>query len=92
MGTKLDIKFYGEIYKYKDNSLVPDDQWVVFLAKDAALPATLKFYREECVRLGTDERQLGAIDDLIVRVEEWQALHPEKVHAADIGSAEIVGS
>jgi hypothetical protein len=34
--TKLDAKFYGNIFKAKDNSQVPDDEYVVFLAKDNA--------------------------------------------------------
>jgi hypothetical protein len=30
---KLDGKFYGVVIRNKDQSVVPPDQWVVFLAK-----------------------------------------------------------
>jgi len=33
---KLDAKFFGEIFKAKDHSRVPDDEYAVFLAKDNA--------------------------------------------------------
>jgi hypothetical protein len=45
MFTKLDAKFYGEIRKVKDDSIVPDDQYIVFLVKDDAFALTLPIYR-----------------------------------------------
>lgn len=57
---------------------------VLFLAKDRALPATLRFYHEECVRLGVDERQLEGVRLLIERVERFQTEHTEIVKLPDV--------
>lgn len=53
MLEKLDAKFYGSIFKAKNGDIVPEDEYMVFLAKDNAFPATLLFYRDECVKAGT---------------------------------------
>ena len=45
---KLDAKFYGEIRKVKDDSIVPDDEYVVFLAKDNAFAEVTHHYAETC--------------------------------------------
>ena len=63
---------------------------VLLLCKDRAVPATLRFYREECVRLGCQENQLRAVDLLIGRVERWQADHPERLKVADIDGDEAL--
>jgi len=73
---KLDAKFFGHIYKAKDCSEVPDDEYVVFLAKDDAFLPTLQFYHEECERLGAGPRQLAAIDAMIVRLKQWREANP----------------
>ena len=44
----------GVIRKVKDGSIVPDDQYMVFLAKDQAFYPTLLFYRDRCVALGAE--------------------------------------
>lgn len=82
---KLDAKFYSNvgIFKAKDKSRVPDDEWVVFLAKDNAFAAVLPLYREECVRRGCDEEQIRAADALIERVTAWRAAHPERLKNPD---------
>jgi len=38
---------------------------ILFLAKDKALPATLRFYRDECVKLEADANQVIGVDLLI---------------------------
>ncbi len=90
MPQKLDGKFHGMIAKNKDGSIVPQDQWIVFLAKDNALPATLKFYYDECERDGCAMEQLEAIADLIVRVENWRSENLEKCKSADVQAGEII--
>ncbi|KAF0145088.1 MAG: Uncharacterized protein FD156_1199 [Nitrospirae bacterium] len=57
---------------------------MVFLAKDKALPETLKFYYQECYRLGAKPEQLEGIRLLIERVERYQVENAEKVKVADI--------
>lgn len=81
---KLDAKFYGGIYKAKNDQPVSEDQWVVFLAKDSifaevALPA----YLQECHKRGCDPEQIEAVMGLMVRVWKWRDAHPEECHNPD---------
>lgn len=90
MSTKLDGKFHGTIAKNKDQSIVPQDQWVVFLAKDNAFPATLDFYREECSRQGAGVDQLVAVDEMIERLKQWRNDNPHLCKTPDVQRGEIV--
>jgi hypothetical protein len=85
---KLDAKFYGEIRKAKDDSLVPADEYVVFLAKDDAFAAILPHYRTMCHAMGATAEQLQAIDRMIERLEFWRSQHPERCKTPDIGKSE----
>lgn len=87
MVKKLDSKFSGVIYKDTDGSIVPADQFIVFLAKDNAVPRMLKFYYDECVRIGAAEPQLEGIKELVERTMEWRRNHPEMCKVPD--SSEI---
>lgn len=80
---KLDAKFYGTIIKVKDNTTVPEDQYVVFLAKDNAFAAVLPTYREKCVELGCDNEQIAAVDKLIVRLNSWRQENQDKLKIPD---------
>lgn len=86
---KLDGKFHGVIVKNKDQSIVPQDQWMVFLAKDNAFPATLAFYREECLRQGASREQVRAVEDLCERVGQWRREHPELCKTPDVNPGEL---
>jgi hypothetical protein len=86
---KLDGKFHGIIAKNKDGSIVPQDQWMVFLAKDNAVPATLNFYMEECMRQGAADEQLHAVAAMIERVAEWRRAHPELCKVPDVQAGEL---
>lgn len=90
MPVKLDGKFHGIIAKNKDQSIVPQDQWVVFLAKDNAFPATLDFYRQECQRQRASQAQLSAVDDLVNRLRDWRDANPSKCKVPDVQPEEIV--
>lgn len=74
---KLDAKFYGELRKVKDDSLVPDDEYVVFLAKDNAFADMIYFYRDRCIALGADHEQVASVNRMIQRIEDWRGAHPE---------------
>lgn len=85
---KLDVKFYGDVFKAKNGERVPDDQWMCFLVKDALLVPTLVFYRDACIEAGCDALQLGALWEVIERVQEWQKANPTLVHKPDIAPGE----
>jgi hypothetical protein len=86
---KLDGKFHGIIAKNKDGSIVPQDQWMCFLAKDNAVPAMLIFYREECIRQGAKLEQIEAVEHMRQRVLAWRAAHPELCKTPDVQDGEI---
>jgi hypothetical protein len=80
---KLDAKFSGTIVKAKDGSVVPDDEYVVFLAKDNAFALVLPVYRAVCAALGADEPQLCAVDEMIARLDAWRAANRARCKVPD---------
>lgn len=80
---KLDAKFYGQIKKVKDDSILKDDEYVVFLAKDNAFALTILEYRANCVTLGADQEQIAALDRMIDRLQQWRNLHPDLCKTPD---------
>jgi hypothetical protein len=80
---KLDAKFYGEIRKAKNDEIVPEEEWICFLVKDAALPSTLDFYRRKCEEFGADAEQIDAIDRLKDRVMIWRRNNPDRIKTPD---------
>lgn len=83
MLVKMDAKFYGEIRKAKDNSIVPDDEWVVFLVKDNAFAATLPIYLEKCIEMGADEEQIASVRRMIDRMNEWRERNQDRLKTPD---------
>lgn len=88
--TRFETKFYGLVRKAKDDSLIPEDQWFLFLIKDDAFPATLRFYRTECARLGADTEQLAAVDRAISRMDRWRAANPGLCKVPDAAGERII--
>lgn len=88
---KLDAKFYGTILKVKNDAVVPDDEYVVFLAKDTAFAETLPHYRDACVRLGADPEQIAAVDRMIGRLMDWRAANPERLKVPDAAGEKLIG-
>lgn len=86
---KLDGKCYGVLVKNKDGSIIPPDQWIVFLAKDNALPATLAFYRSECIRIGAAREQVEAVEALLERVGAWRRANHDKCKVPDVQAGEL---
>lgn len=80
---KLDAKFEGEIRKVKDGSIVPDDEYVVFLAKDNAFAEVIHQYRLICIQRGCDNEQIAAVDRMILRLEKWRSEHPDRLKNPD---------
>lgn len=83
MSRKLDLKFNGVLTKVKDGSVVPDDQWMCFLAKDDAFALTLPFYYDKCKELGADAEQLAAVEKTIRRLNEWRVNNPTMLKVPD---------
>lgn len=80
---KLDAKFYGELYKVKDDSIVPDDEYVVFLAKDNAFAAVLPFYYAKCIELGADAEQVASVERMMDRLIAWRRDNPDRLKVPD---------
>ena len=88
---KLDAKFSGVIFKVKDGTIVPDDEYMVFLAKDAAFWNTINFYYEECRRLDADEEHLAVVSRTIERVRDWRTANPHRIKVPDAKGEKLVG-
>ena len=88
---KLDAKFYGTIKKAKDDSVVPDDEYAVFLAKDNAFAAVLPVYRAVCVSLGADSEQIAAIDRMIGRLASWRLANADRLKVPDAKGEKMLG-
>lgn len=81
--TKLDGKFYGHILKAKDGSVVPDDEYVVFLAKDNAFAEILPEYLAKCIELGCDAEQAQAVTRMIERLHAWRKANSDRCKVPD---------
>lgn len=80
---KMDAKFYGTIVKAKDDTVVPDDEYVVFLVKDTAFANVLPAYLAECRDLGADAEQIAAVERMIKRVREWRSINSSRLKTPD---------
>lgn len=87
---KLDAKTYieGHLRKVKDDSIIPDDEWVVFYARDDCLPSLLALYEQMLRDRKADDRQIEAVRRLRGRVITWRQIHPEKCKVPDIDVGE----
>jgi hypothetical protein len=81
---RIDRKFYFTAVSLKSKKKYSDNNAVVFLAKDALLPALLDHYYALCVEHKVDERQLKGVALLRERVMKFQAKHTKKVHVPDV--------
>jgi hypothetical protein len=88
---KLDAKFYGQIRKIKDDSVVPDDEYIVFLAKDEAFARTLPMYLQWCINLGADSEQVAAVKRMIDRLNIWRDQHPNRLKVPDAAGEKLLG-
>ena len=84
IGEVIDRKFEIQARCIEHDHVYDDRHAVLMLAKDLALPNTLRFYRSECLRLGAAENQLRGIDLLIERVDRYQAANPTVCKVPDV--------
>jgi len=68
---RIDQKYYGEVFK-NDGSKVPEEEMIVFRAKDRAVPNMLEFYAQECERIGCSDFHVEGIMLLRERVIYYQ--------------------
>lgn len=88
---KLDAKFYAAVHKVKDGTSVPDDEWMIFLAKDNAFLPTLQFYLEECERLSADQEHCDSVRRTIQRVKDWRDANPDRCKVPDAKGEKLIG-
>lgn len=83
INMKLDKKFTGGIKKVKDGTMVPGDEWLVFLAKDTAFALTLPTYLDNCIKLGCDDKQIQMVRNMIENVAKWRLDNPNRCKIPD---------
>lgn len=69
---KIDRKFQLLAVNPVNGKIYTEEDAMVFCAKDAALPAALKAYGDECQRIGANPEHLESVALLIARVEQYQ--------------------
>ncbi len=79
----MDTKVYGILFKTKDNTPIPPDEFIVFRPADNALVDTLVFYLGKCMELKAAPEHIEAIHTLLKRVREWRGSHPERCKVPD---------
>lgn len=89
IGEPVERKYTIRAVSMEHGTLRTELDGVLFLAKDKALPATLRYYRTMCSASRADERQLLGIDLLIERVERFQAANPEIVKVAGVEPSRV---
>lgn len=72
-----DLK-YGRVTTER-GTIGHDEPVVVFRAQDELLPEVLRWYRSQCLRSGSPQRHLDAIDDALSAVTDWQGANHTQV-------------
>lgn len=88
---KMDGKFYGQIRKAKDDTIVPEDEWVCFLVKDNVFAAWLPTYRDKCIEANCDSDQIEALDRMIERVKDWRLANLDRCKDPDAKGEKLLG-
>jgi len=88
MSNKLDQKFYGDIYKAKDGSLVDPSEYIIFLAHDGAFIKAIDDYPYWCEQLGCDQNQINLANKLLENIEKWRNENPDKCHRPGVAVGE----
>lgn len=88
MPEVIDRKFKFKAVSIHSGKQFTEKNAIVFLAKDALVPALLKYYEQLCRTQECDERQIKAVELLRERVEKYQAMYPRKVSFPDVAEGE----
>lgn len=92
MEQKLDKKFVGEIKKIKDGSVVPPDQWFVFLVKDNAFALyALPRYLEACKELNCDRQQIELVEQMLDNATQWRSENKHLCKNPDAAGEKVLG-
>jgi len=75
----IDRKFKLLAVNPVTGKIYTEETAMVFCAKDKAVPAALKAYREECVRYGANPEHIESVGLLIERVELYQRMVETRV-------------
>lgn len=86
-GQDIDRKFRINAISEKSGKVYSEKEAMLFLAKDKALPNTLRFYMAECERIGADPGQIESVRLMIERVEKYQRENPELAKIPDVDPA-----
>lgn len=70
--TTIDRKFTFTALNPVNGNIYTEDTAFIMCAKDAAVPAALKAYHDECVRLKCNPHHIASIELMIDRVREYQ--------------------
>lgn len=84
----LDSKVHGRIFKNKDNTEIPPDEFI-FRPHDNCVPQMLEFYRAAIEIEGAKPEQMQAVDRLIERVRAWREANPKRCKVADVEPGEL---
>ena len=76
---KIDRKFKILAVNSVNGKTYTDENALLLCAKDKAVPAALRAYKEECERIGANAEHVESIGLLIGRVEKYQAEIASKV-------------
>lgn len=80
----IDRKFRFEAVSINSGNVYTQRNALVFLLKDALLPALLDKYVELCLQAGVSGRQIAGIHLLKDRVLKWQRRNIKKVCKPDV--------
>lgn len=78
---EIDGKFHGRVFRNRDQC--EEKCFVVFVPRDALLPALLAKYEAMLVQVNAGEEQVQAVSRLRERVMAWQLAHPTEVKIPD---------
>lgn len=80
----IDRKFAFTGTSLSSGKLYSEDNAIIFLARDAALPETLMTYLKVCKDKGASVQQLDSIRALYRRVVKFQEQNLDAVKVADV--------